>query len=484
MSPRNQQVLLGTLETIGIISRRLDLLSTFTVLTTLTKIFFIRKMITPRTLKGFRDFLPEMMLPRENLIEAAKKVYRSYGFSPIDTPSLEYLEILQGKGSEETDKQLYKFEDHGGRQVGLRFDLTVPLARYTAQHVAELPMPFKRYHFGKVWRGENTQAGRYREFTQCDFDTIGTKSIVADIETTLIINDLLERIDLKTKKTFTRFKIRINNRKVLSGLLDKHGIADKTTPILRALDKIGKIGKDAVIKEIIGTAAVTEQQASAVLELTELQGSNEFIINSLQKMLAGNGFGEQGVAELSELFQSVSAFGISPDRIVIDVSIARGLDYYTGTIYETFLDDLPSIGSVCSGGRYDNLAGLYTKQELPGVGASLGLDRLLSAMEELGMIEKTSTPIEVFLPYFVATRLADYLKFATELRSKGIGVELYPEAKKLGQQLKYADKRGYRYAVIIGEDEFQQQKCQVKDLRTGKSVECLQNECINFISLQ
>lgn len=440
-------------------------------------------MITPRTLKGFRDFLPEIMLPRENLIEAATKVYRSYGFSPIDTPSLEYLEILQGKGSEETDKQLYKFEDHGGRQVGLRFDLTVPLARYTAQHFAELPTPFKRYHFGKVWRGENTQAGRYREFTQCDFDTIGTKSIVADIETTLIINDLMERIDLKTKKPFTRFKIRINNRKTLSGLLDKHGVADKTTPILRALDKIGKIGKDAVFKEMIATAAVTEQQASAVLELTELQGSNEFILTSLQKMLAGNVLGETGVSELSELFQAVSVFGISSDRIIIDVSIARGLDYYTGTIYETFLDDLPSIGSVCSGGRYDNLAGLYTKQELPGVGASLGLDRLLSAMEELGMIEKVSTPIEVFLPYFVETRLADYLKFATELRNKGIGVELYPEAKKLGQQLKYADKRGYHFAVIIGEDEFQQQKCQVKDLRTGKSVECLQKECINQILL-
>ncbi|MDR2756026.1 MAG: histidine--tRNA ligase [Planctomycetaceae bacterium] len=440
-------------------------------------------MITPRTLKGFRDFLPEVMLPRENLIETATKIFRSYGFSPIDTPALEYLEILQGKGSDETDKQLYKFKDHGGRDVGLRFDLTVPLARYTAQHFAELPMPFKRYHFGKVWRGENTQAGRYREFTQCDFDTIGTKSFVSDIETALMINDLMERIDFKTKKPFTRFKIRVNNRKVLNGLLDKHGISDKTTPILRALDKIGKIGKEAVFNEMIGTDSVTEKQAAAVLELTELRGSNESILKSLQQILSGNVLGEKGVTELLELFQSVLSFGISPDRIIIDVSIARGLDYYTGTIYETFLDDLPEIGSVCSGGRYDNLAELYTKQELPGVGASLGLDRLLTAMEELGMIEKVSTPIEVFLPYFAEDHLADYLKFATELRSQGIGVELYPETKKLGQQLKYADKRGYRFAVIIGEDEFRQHKCQVKDLRTGKSVECLQEECINFISL-
>jgi len=440
-------------------------------------------MITPRTRKGFRDFLPEIMLPRENLIETATKVYRSYGFSPIDTPALEYLEILQGKGSDETDKQLYKFEDHGGRQVGLRFDLTVPLARYTAQHFAELPMPFKRYHFGKVWRGENTQAGRYREFMQCDFDAIGTKSLTSDIEATLVINDLMERIDLKSKKTFTQFKIRVNNRKILSGLLDKHGISGKTTPVLRALDKIGKIGKELVLKEMIETASVTEQQASAVLELAELRGSNDDILTSLRKMLAGNSLGEEGVSKLDELSQAVLSSGVPSNRIVIDVSIARGLDYYTGTIYETFLDDLPGIGSVCSGGRYDNLAGLYTKQELPGVGASLGLDRLIAAMEELGMIEKVSTPIAVFLPYFVENRLADYLKFASGLRSQGIGVELYPEAKKLGQQLKYADKRGYRFAVIIGEDEFQQGHCQIKNLQTGTSTECPQYQAAEQLGL-
>ena len=441
-------------------------------------------MITPRTLKGFRDFLPDLMLPRERLIETATDVYRSFGFCPIDTPALEYLEILQGKGSDETDKQLYQFTDHGGRQVGLRFDLTVPLARYTAQHFAELTFPFKRYHFGKVWRGENTQAGRYREFMQCDFDTIGTKALAADIEIALVINDLLEHIDLKTKQTFTRFKIRINNRKVLSGLLDKHGIADKTTPILRALDKIGKIGKDAVLKEMNETAAITNSQAEAVLTLTDLAGTPAEILSALQKLLTGNALGEEGVAQLDELLRCTQAAGIPNDRFVLDVSIARGLDYYTGTIYETFLDELPSIGSVCSGGRYDNLAGLYTKQELPGVGASLGLDRLISAMEELGMIEKVSTPVQVFLPFFAANHLADYLRFASELRYHGIGVEFYPEAKKLGHQLKYADKRGFRRAIIIGEDEWTKGYCQIKDLQTGESVECPMVECVRRLNEQ
>jgi len=428
-------------------------------------------MITPRTLKGFRDFLPDLMLPRERLIETATDVYRSYGFCPIDTPALEYLEILLGKGGAETDKQLYQFTDHGGRQVGLRFDLTVPLARYTAQHFAELTFPFKRYHFGKVWRGENTQAGRYREFMQCDFDTIGTRSIASDIEIALVINDLLEKLG------FTRFKIRINNRKVLSGLLDKHGIADETAPILRALDKIGKIGKAAVLKEMLDVAAVSASQAVAILTLTDLAGTPATQLPALQSLLSGNPVGEEGISQLDELFRATHAAGLPEGRLVLDVSIARGLDYYTGMIYETFLDDLPSIGSVCSGGRYDNLAGLYTKQELPGVGASLGLDRLIAAMEELGMIEKTSTPVQVFMPFFSENRLGDYLRFASELRQSGVGVEFYPEAKKLGQQLKYADKRGFRWAVIIGEDEWTNGNCQIKDLRTGESVECARSQC-------
>ncbi|MDR0392549.1 MAG: histidine--tRNA ligase [Planctomycetaceae bacterium] len=428
-------------------------------------------MITPKTLKGFRDFLPEFMIPREDLVGVVSAVFRSYGFCPIDTPALEYLEILQGKGSEETDRQLYKFEDHGGRKVGLRFDLTVPLARYVSQHFSELVFPFKRYHIGKVWRGENTQAGRYREFMQCDFDTIGTGSIVSDIEVVFVMNDLLERVDLSSGGSFTRFKIRINNRKVLTGLLDKNNILDKTVPLLRALDKLNKVGKQAVSNEMVEVAGVTSQQADQILDFISLSGSNDDILLSLQKMLSGNLIGEEGVFELSELVKSVKFSGIPLGRIVLDVSIARGLDYYTGMIYETFLDDLPSIGSVCSGGRYDNLASLYTKQELRGVGGSLGLDRLISAMEELGMVEKVFTSANVFMPYFVEGRLCDYMRFWRELKMSGVGIEFYPEPKKIGQQLKYADKRGFQLAIIIGEDEFQKETCQIKNLKTGTSTE-------------
>ena len=401
------------------------------------------------------------MIPRERLIDTARRGYRSYGFSPIDTPALEYLEILTGKGSEETDKQLYKFQDHGQRWVGLRFDLTVPLARFAAEHVNELGIPLKRYHIATVWRGENTQRGRYREFMQCDFDTIGTRSIAADIETALVIHDLLRAIG------FDAFTIRINNRMVLSGLLERLGLADRATAVLRALDKLGKIGPEKVAEEMISVAGATAEQAQNILRLSEVSGCNDEVLRQVEPLVAGSETGQAGVAKLKEVLDGVAAAGVAADRVRLDLSIARGLDYYTGTIFETFLDALPGIGSVCSGGRYDNLAELFTSQELPGIGASLGLDRLLAAMEELGMIEKVSTPAPVFMVMFDADRLHDYLRLAATLRAAGLGVELYPEAKKLGQQLKYADRRGHRVALILGENEFQQGLCQVKDLRAA-----------------
>jgi histidyl-tRNA synthetase len=415
--------------------------------------------ITPRTLKGFRDYPPEVMIPRERLIDTARRVFRSYGFSPIDTPALEYLEILAGKGSEETDKQLYKFQDAGGRWIGLRFDLTVPLARFTAQHIAELGTPFKRYHIATVWRGENTQRGRYREFMQCDFDTIGTRSNAADIETALVIHDLLCAIGLND------FTIRINNRMVLSGLLEQFGLADRSVAVLRALDKLSKIGPALVAEEMARTAAMTAAQVAQVLRLAELSGSNEEILCQLEPLLKGSETGQAGAAKLKELLEALSAAGVPDERVRLDVSIARGLDYYTGTVFETFLNALPGIGSICSGGRYDNLAELYTNQELPGIGASLGLDRLLAAMEQLGLVEKVATPAPVFIPYFDKNRLHDYLRLAAALRAAGIGVEVFPEPKKLGQQLKYADRRGFRVALIAGDNEFNAGTCQVKDLQ-------------------
>jgi len=431
----------------------------------------VMSLITPRTLKGFRDYLPEVMMPREAIIDTAKRVYRSYGFAPIDTPALEYLEILTGKGSDETDKQLYRFQDHGGREVGLRFDLTVPLARFSAQHAPQLGLPFKRYHVATVWRGENTQRGRYREFMQCDFDTVGSTAVASDIETVLVVEELLRAIG------FERFTIRINNRGILNGLLEKTGLADEATAVLRALDKLAKIGPEKVTAELQSTAAATAEQAAQVLALVGLEGDNNAVLNKVESLVAGSETGEAGAARVREILAGVQAAGVADGRVKLDVSIARGLDYYTGLVLETFLDDLPEIGSIASGGRYDNLAGLYTKQQLPGIGASLGLDRLIAAMESLDMLPAVRTPAPVFVPYFEKGRLADYLQIAALVRSAGIGVELYPEPKKLGKQLQYADKRGFRVALIAGEEELAAGTCQVKDLATGGS-ETVKREAI------
>jgi histidyl-tRNA synthetase len=427
-------------------------------------------MIEPRTLKGFRDYLPEAMIPRERLIGTAQRVYRSFGYSPIDTPALEYFEILAGKGGDESDRQMYHFHDHGDRHVAMRFDLTVPLARFVAQHVNELGLPFKRYHIATVWRGENTQHGRYREFMQCDFDTIGTKSVAADVETALVIHELIRQIGQSFGKPLP-FTIRVNNRAVLSGLLSKLGLSDKSVALLRALDKLGKIGREKVAVEMVAAAGATADQADQVLKLAELSGTSDEVLSKLGPLVAGNPQGEEGVERLRQILRGAKAGGVPDAALQLDVSIARGLDYYTGAIFETFLTDLPTIGSICSGGRYDNLAGLFTKQELPGIGASLGLDRLLTALEELGMIDKVRTPAPVLIAFFDAARLDDYLRLAATIRAAGIGVEVFPDPKKLGQQLQYADRRGFRVAIIAGQREFDAGKCQIKDLATTQSTE-------------
>ena len=421
-------------------------------------------LIEPRTLKGFRDYLPETMIPRERLMETARKVYRSYGFAPIDTPALEYEEILTGKGGEESDKQLYRFVDHGGRNVALRFDLTVPLARFVAQYHNDLGLPFKRYHIGPVWRGENTQRGRYREFVQCDFDTIGVESITADVESVLVVHELFRALG------FERFQIRVNNRKLLNGLLESLGLSERSAAILRVLDKLPKAGEAKVREELVSALAVEAARADEVIRIASITGTNAAILAELAPLARGDK-GQQGLAELTELLRCVEAAGVPSERVQLDPSIARGLDYYTGTIFETFLGDLPAIGSVCSGGRYDNLAQLYTKERLPGIGGSLGLDRLLAAMEELGMLEKRRTPVKLLLTYFDAQHLADYLRLAARLRAAGVGVEFYPEPKKLGAQLKYADRRGFAWALIVGSDEWKKGRCQLKELATGASRE-------------
>jgi histidyl-tRNA synthetase len=415
-------------------------------------------LIEPRTLRGFRDYPPDVMIPREHLIERARQVYRSYGFAPIDTPALEYTEILLGKGGEESDKLIYRFQDHGGRDVALRFDLTVPFARFAAQHIGRLGTPFKRYHMGPVWRGENTAQGRFREFWQCDFDTIGTTSNAADIEVVLVIHDLLQALG------FTRFRIHVNNRLVLNGVLEELGLAGQTAAVLRALDKLPKDGRDQVLAEMTEKTGIAESQARRVLMLAEIQGTNRELLDRLQRELGDNGKAADGLARLRELLDVVTAAGVEEHLVRLDLSIARGLDYYTGTVYETFLTDLVGIGSICSGGRYDNLAGLYTKQQLPGVGASLGLDRLLAAMEKLGLLRAGAATAPVLVVQFSGDRLGDYQRIARTLRQAGIGTEVYPDAKKIGQQLQYAERRGFQVALIAGPDEFARQVWKIKDL--------------------
>jgi len=426
------------------------------------------KLIEPRTLKGFRDYLPELMIPREWMLEQARRVYRSYGFAPIDTPALEYAEILLGKGGEESDKQLYRFQHHS-HDIALRFDLTVPFARFAAQYINTLGTPFKRYHMGPVWRGENTQKGRYREFWQCDFDTIGTTSNAADIEVALVIHDLMRAVMPPSPPGRGdggegRFVIHVNNRLVLNGLLEELGLAGQTAMVLRCLDKLGKASREDVQAEMAERAQATAQQSNRLLDFVQTTGTNADILARLKSEFGSNAKAAEGIRRLQELLAAVAMAGIPDGAIVLDLSIARGLDYYTGTVYETFLTDMPKIGSVCSGGRYDDLAGLYTKQSLPGVGASLGLDRLIAALEELKLLRTGEGAAPVFIVQFSAERIGEYRKMARTLRAAGIGAEVYPDAKKLGQQFQYAEKRGHKIALIAGPDDFKAGTWNIKDL--------------------
>jgi histidyl-tRNA synthetase len=442
----------------------------------------VSQLIEPRLLQGFRDYPPALMIPRERVLQTAREVYRSYGFAPIDTPTLEYADVLLGKGGGENDRLVYRFKDQGDRDVAMRFDLTVPFARFSAMQVPKLGTPFKRYAMGPVWRGERPGQGRYREFWQCDFDTIGTTSNACDIEVALVINDLFTALEIPN------FQLRVNNRLVLNGILEKYGIADKAVHVLRAIDKLEKIGADAVLEELRrpDSAGLSAADAAAILTPLAVQ-NNESDVNEqlirIETLHPNNASITLGVRNLREMLSAAKTAGIPDGRIKLDFSIARGLDYYTGTIYETFLTDLPAIGSVCSGGRYDNLASLYTKQVLPGVGASLGVDRLLAAMEQLKhpWLTGASTPVPVLVIQFDANRIGDYQRVARLLRAAGIGAEVYPEAKKPKAQFEYADKRGFRVAVIAGGDEFAKGVWKVKDLAKREEKEADETELVGSV---
>lgn len=420
-------------------------------------------MIQTRILKGFRDYLPDMTIPRQEMIRSISKVFASHGYSPIDTPALEYSEILLGKGSEETDKQLYRFQDNGKRDVALRFDLTIPLARFAAMHIDDLGVPFKRYHIAPVWRAEKPQRGRFREFIQCDIDTIGTESSFADAEILAVISRALSSLEVK-------HQFRINNRKILNGLLESLNAVEDSVSILRALDKLEKAGIEAVSEELQAQTRLTKEQIKTLFSLMTLSEKDQTckeVLNNISQSMQNSQLVQEGVKELQEILEYLKCYELNYQEPQIDLTIARGLDYYTSTVFETRLSDLPEIGSISSGGRYDNLVGIYSKRSLPGVGCSIGLDRLLAALQELKRLPDMTTTSQVLLTWTDKSLLKETIALADSLRLKGFAAEVYLESAKLSKQLKYANRKNIPFVTIAGPEELEKSICSVKDLNKG-----------------
>lgn len=424
-------------------------------------------LIQPRILKGFRDFLPAAEIERNDLTEKITAVYRSFGFVPIDTPVLEYTEILLRKSNGETEKQVFRFEDNGGRDVAMRFDLTVPFARFVAEHKSELYFPFKRYHIAKVWRGEKPQAGRYREFMQCDVDTVGSDSASADFE---ILNVMRAALCAVGASDIT---IHVNSRATFNRFLAKLGVSEKSEDILRSVDKLAKIGRDKVMAELVeaiaGTSADAEKTANEILSYIDVPKGSSFedTLSHIEKMAGGPAPDTERMREIRAM---MIASGIA-DTYVLDPAITRGLDYYTGVVYETFLNKLPQLGSVCSGGRYDNLAGLYMKEKVPGVGVSIGLDRLLAGLHELGLENKKASYLDAEI---FCTKKEDsvlYEKAAADLRALGFAVEVFPDAKKINQQYAVTEAKGISWGIFVNAKEGNSYSIILKNLKTREQFE-------------
>lgn len=429
------------------------------------------KIIEPRVLKGFRDVLPAVEMERRRISGILEASFRRYGFVPIDTPVLEYTEVLLGKAGGETEKQIYRFEDHGGRDVAMRFDLTVPFARYIAGNRGELYLPFKRYHIGKVYRGENTQRGRYREFAQCDFDTVGVDSAAADFDILLTIVAAFRAMDIPD------VTVRISHRGLFNGLLDRLGIAEHSVELLRVVDKRSKIGEEETARQIADL--VGYEAAAEVLEFIRPVNGNRATAEKMIHLAVASASPAGGPAtdaatQAAERMRAIlglaEATGID-DVLLVDPSITRGLDYYTGLVFETVLNDLPDIGSVCGGGRYNDLASLYTREHIPGVGASIGMDRLMAALDELGRLAGDRPGADVLVFCLDETLSADYLRVAEALRAGGLNVDVYPESKKLGTQFSYAEKKGIPLGVLFGPEEKTRGTVNLKDLRSRESVD-------------
>jgi len=421
-----------------------------------------KNIVKPSTLPGFMELLPKDQILFNKIKDTIRKTYESFGFIPIDTPLIERSEILLAKGGGETEKQIYRFTK-GDTDMALRFDLTVPLARYVAQHFPNLTFPYRRYHIGKVYRGEKSQRGRFREFYQCDVDIIGNGklSVVYDAEIPSIIYATFRNLG------FEDFTVKINNRKVLNGFFASLNISS-TADVLRSIDKLEKIG-DRGVRAELKELGLPESIVDRILRFIKIQGSDGEKLEALKALDIANEIFREGIEELETVIEYVKSFGVPEKNYMIDLTIARGLDYYTGTVYETFLDDYPEIGSVCSGGRYDNLAEFYTTQKLPGVGISIGLTRLFYQLNEAGLLEgdAPSTLTKVLVVPMDETCNEYSIKVANILREEGIVSEVHFEEAKVGKKLNYANKLDIPYVILIGEDEIRRQMVSLKDMKTG-----------------
>ena len=419
--------------------------------------------IKPRTLSGFMELQPDKQVQMDKMRAVLAETYARYGFTPLDTPAIEAAEVLLAKGGGETEKQIYRFTK-GDSDLALRFDLTVPLAKYVAANYGQLTFPFRRYQIGKVWRGERAQRGRFREFYQADIDIIGDGAldILNEAEIPAIIYDTFTRLGLH------RFRIRVNNRKVLNGFFAILGLSEQAGDVLRTIDKLDKIGADKVRALLTDTCGVTSEQADEILRFIACPGTSADKLAFLEQYRGRNETFDTGLDELRTVVGYLPAFGVPEENFELDLTIARGLDYYTGTVYETVLLDHPEVGSICSGGRYDDLAGYYTNKSLPGVGISIGLTRLFYILQEQNMISDAvlTAPADVLiLP--MTDDLSAAVALASELRAGGLRVQIYSEKKKFKAKIGYADKLGIPFVIFLGEDEVVQHVCALKNMATG-----------------
>lgn len=419
--------------------------------------------VIPRTLPGFMELLPQDQILFNNMYDTIRKVYERFGFLPIDTPTIELSEVLLAKAGGETEKQIYRF-NKGDNDLSLRFDLTVPLARYTAEHYNELVFPFKRYQMSKVFRGERPQKGRFREFYQCDIDVIGQENLdlMFDAEIPTVIYNVFQELNIG------KFTIRINNRKVLNGFFASLQLEDLASDILRVIDKIDKIGALAVKQELL-EFNINEKTIDTIMNFIDIKGNNDEVIKALKNLNIENVQFNQGVDELNEVINGMRDFNVPENYFKIDLTIARGLDYYTGTVYETILDEYPRLGSICSGGRYENLTGYYTDEKLPGIGISIGLTRLFSQLKEIELIENQKKSLtQVLVIPFDRQDMNYTLDLASKIRTAGVNTDVYYQNKGMKQKMKYADRLGIPYVILIGENEVKENKAMLKNMLTGE----------------